>query len=192
MILSTTEENTTVRNLKEFEVLSMKRLIVSSNNITEWNIVAYFEAADESSLAANTKIVPLKDENGQLDQQALTQWNTFIDNVVSYIEYLDFEVIDNHSSNRASSYSHYTSFYPVDREGNLKGEYLINFRISDHVVNHLKKKSRYYYQNLAKRNKRSEGEKQKFRLVAVTVNNETFETYEQALSYIEKQLENLR
>ena len=65
----------------------MKRLIVSSNNITEWNIVAYFEAADESSLAANTKIIPLKDENGQLDQQALTQWNTFIDNVVSYIEY---------------------------------------------------------------------------------------------------------
>lgn len=170
----------------------MKRLIVSSNNITEWNIVAYFEAADESSLAADTKIVPLRNELGELDQQAITQWNNFIDNVVSYIEYLDFEIIDNHSSNRASSYSHYTSFYPTDTNGNRKTEYLINFRISDHVVNHLKKKSRYYYQNLAKRNKRSEGEKQKFRLVAVTVNNETFETYEQALSYVEEQLENLQ
>lgn len=35
----------------------MKRLIVSSNNTIEWNIVAYLEAADESLLAANTKIV---------------------------------------------------------------------------------------------------------------------------------------
>lgn len=170
----------------------MKRLIVSSRYKVEWNIVAHFEAASESSLAADTKIVPLRDEEGNLDQQALTQWNTFIDNVVSYIEYLDFEIVDNHSSNRPTSYSHYTSFYPTDKNENQKTEYLINFRISDHVVNHLKKKSRYYYQNLAKRNKRSEGDKQKFRLVAVTVNNETFETYEQALSYIEKQLENLQ
>lgn len=170
----------------------MKRLIVSSNNKIEWNVVAYLEAADDYSLAANTKIMPLKSQNGELDQQALTQWNTFIDNVISYLEYLDFEIIDDHSSNRSSSYSHYTAFYPVDREGNLKSEHLINFRISDHIVPHLKSKSRHYYQNLANRNKRSEGSKQKFRLISVTVNDETFETYEQALSYIEKQLENLQ
>lgn len=170
----------------------MKRLISSSENVIEWTIVAHFEASDESSLAANTKIIPLRNNEGEPDPQAVTQWNNFIDNVVSYIDYLDFEIVDDHGSDRSLSYSHYTSFYPADKDGNQKTEYLINFRISDHIVSHLKKKSRYYYQNLAKKNKRSQDSKQKYRLVAVTVNNETFETYEQALDYIEHQLESLR
>ena len=157
----------------------MKRLISSSENVIEWTIVAHFEAADEDSLAADTEIIPLRNDEGNLDQQAVTQWNNFIDNVVSYIDYLDFEIVDDRSSDRSSSYSHYTSFYPVDMDGNQKTEYLVNFRISDHIVSHLKK------------NKRSQNSKQKYRLVAVTVNNETFETYEQALDYIEHQLDSL-
>lgn len=107
------------------------------------------------------------------------------------LEFYDFEIVDNHASNRKESASYYVSFYPVKEDGSKLNKYMINFRISDHDIPNLGQRSRRYYQNLADKHKRTSGKHQKFRLYSIIVNDQTFKTYEDALDYIEKLCENL-
>ena len=164
----------------------MKRMIKAfvSNNVI--NITAYFVpeeySVNDTDLAAST-IVPIH-KGHQLDEQAMAQWNNFIDNVLATLDYYDFDVVDNHKSNHEGSASYYISFYPIDSKGQTISKYLINFRISDHFVPNLNKKSTGYYRKLAQKNSRTEG-KQRWKLESLIVNDRTFESYDDALDYLD-------
>lgn len=162
----------------------MKRVIRASAFDEIINITAYFvpEGYSANDLAAST-IVPIH-KGRQLDEQAMAQWNNFIDNVLATLDYYDFDVVDNHKSNHESSASYYISFYPTDSKGKTISKYLINFRISDHFIPNLNKKSTGYYRKLAQNNSRTEG-KQRWKLEALIVNDRTFESYDDALDYLD-------
>lgn len=164
----------------------MKRMIKASCSNNVINITAYFVPEEYSvndiDLAAST-IVPIH-EGYQLDEQAMSQWNNFIDNVLATLDYYDFDVVDNHKSNYEGSASYYISFYPTDSKGQIISKYLINFRISDHFIPNLNKKSTRYYRNFAQKNSRTEG-KQRWKLEALIVNDKTFDSYDDALDYLD-------
>lgn len=163
----------------------MKRVIRASTFDEIINITAYFvpEGYSANDLAAST-IVPIHNKRCQLDEQAMAQWNNFIDNVLATLDYYDFDVVDNHKSNHEGSASYYISFYPTNSKGKIISKYLINFRISDHFIPNLNKKSTGYYRKLAQNNSRTEG-KQRWKLEALIVNDRTFESYDDALDYLD-------
>lgn len=162
----------------------MKRIIRASAFDEIINITAYFvpEGYSVNDLAAST-IVPIH-KGRLLDEQAMAQWNNFIDNVLATLDYYDFDVVDNHKSNHEGSASYYISFYPTDSKGKIISKYLINFRISDHFIPNLNKKSIGYYRKLAQKNSRTEG-KQRWKLESLIVNDRTFESYDDALDYLD-------
>lgn len=162
----------------------MKRVIRASAFDEIINITAYFvpEGYASNDLAAST-IVPIH-KGRLLDEQAMAQWNNFIDNVLATLDYYDFDVVDNHKSNHEGSASYYVSFYPTDSKGKTISKYLINFRISDHFIPNLNKKSTGYYRKLAQNNSRTEG-KQRWKLEALIVNDRTFDSYDDALDYLD-------
>ena len=96
----------------------------------------------------------------------------------------NFDVVDNHKSTHEGTASYYVSFYPTDSKGKTISKYLINFRISDHFIPNLNKKSTGYYRKLAQNNSRTEG-KQRWKLEALIVNDRTFDSYDDALDYLD-------
>ena len=77
----------------------MKRIIRASAFDEIINITAYFvpEGYSANDLAAST-IVPIH-KGRLLDEQAMAQWNNFIDNVLATLDYYDFDVVDNNKLN---------------------------------------------------------------------------------------------
>lgn len=60
------------------------------------------------------------------------EFDEFVENVMGYIFQRDFIIEDEYESNRNGSVSYYASFYPTDKEGNVRDKYLVFFRLSDH------------------------------------------------------------
>lgn len=109
----------------------------------------------------------------------------FIENVAAILDARDFNIVDHHKTDRKNSLSYYFSFYPVDEDGNMLDEYLINFRISTHYIKGLYSKSRNHYNKLAKENK-PEGKKfQKYRIKEIIVGKYQYTSYGETLRQIE-------
>lgn len=68
------------------------------------------------------------------------KWNDFLDSIIGKIEIRNFEIIDEHESNRKNSKSYYILFYPRTSKGELRTDFLIQLRISDHK--HKKEKTK--------------------------------------------------
>lgn len=111
------------------------------------------------------------------DEQSLSEWYDFADNVEN-IAYNFGEVVEVSMSDVPNSLSEYISFYPYDKDGNLK-HYIFNLRISDHPIT---KDGR------DKRKKEIQKFSSKWKVEAVTVNERTFNSYSEALRHIRKLL----
>ena len=112
------------------------------------------------------------------DDQTLEDWYDFASNVEGLIDKIGTVV---NVSESKQSLSQYIDFYAKDKDGNkLNG--LVDLRLSDH-------KSTSNARKLRK--KKAQKLDPHFRLVSVIVNKKQFDSYEDALIYIEKLLNNI-
>ena len=163
-----------------------KIIRTSREEVVEWNIQVYV------TLDGSSEMVVAASESW-LDSRSKADWRNFIDNVLSILHQHQFETVDQHKSNRKHSLSYYISFYPVDLQGKLLPKHLVNFRLSDHDLPNLDRRSHIYYERLAELNRRDfSNSYQRYRLYSIIVNEEEFLYYRDALDYVEELCDQLQ
>lgn len=136
-------------------------------------------------------ISPLLNADGSIDQGAVSEYEEFIVNVLEIFDRHDFEVIEEAESNY--SHSIYYSFVKHDDYDNKDYKYILFVRISDHSVRESSKVGRQkYYANHANQLKEPKSKrKQTWKFKEIIVNNQLFDSYEDALALVEHRLDSL-
>lgn len=137
-------------------------------------------------------IPPIYDENGKLDVAALSEFQEFAINVVSVLDYNEFEPIDMTESDYSETSFYYTA-YKRDESTNTNIKCLIFLRISDHnLKSETEKQRKEYYRNKADELKQPPWkQRQKWKFKSIVVNNETYNSYDEALEGLEDILNHL-
>lgn len=150
------------------------------------DITVEFELLSE--IEATSEIKPLSKSDGSLDLRALDLYDEFIINALSVFDYHDFEVLEEHQS--SSSYSYYFTLVKKDYAKNKDYKYILFIRLSDHTNRSESEKARKaFYAKEADRLKEPKTKtKQIWRLKEITINNETYFSYEDALEDLDKRL----
>lgn len=120
--------------------------------------------------------------DGEIDQQALGDYLAFILEALSELDDVGLEVIEQHDS-KSSETSKYFTLADEDQYKNGTMKYIIYLRISDHVPNLSIDQKKLLKQ---KRDDDSSKLKVKWKVRQITVNNETFSTYDEAIKYVGK------
>lgn len=173
----------------------MKRLIrkLAEPEILNIKIDVYFKSS--STDIAATDVSPVTDENNNIDQQALANYNSFIQTVWNVVEYYGFEMFKNRSSKSypgTSKYAWVAYASEVDKDDT---PLIIKLRVSDHLQEHL---SPDHIKDIKDRDKADADElkrpktkqKQRYILADIVVNNTLYHTYEEALNYVDEVIHN--
>lgn len=131
------------------------------------------------SIYTTIQLLPneLTENVNKLSEQEVEEWFDFASTVEGIIDNFG-EVMNTSISNRPDSISEYIDFYCYDEDGNKKN-YIVDLRLSDHKSTNLAR------QNRLKRVKRINGD---YQLFGITVNNENFDSYDEAIYYLRKYL----
>lgn len=145
-----------------------------------------------SSVYSATEIEPLKNPDGSWDQRALDLYEEFIINALEVFGEFDFEVLEE----RESPYSK-SVYYSLVKEQDLQNydyKYILFIRISDHENNKDTKaqKKAYYDKHADELKQPVTKSKQTWKLKEITVNKNTYDSYEDALEDIRNRLKSLK
>ena len=141
------------------------------------NVCVEFEI-DSASVAA--AIQPVKQSDGTIDEQALTEYDAFITQAEMYLEDAGLEIIDFDDSN-ASATSRYYTLADAEAHRNGTSKYVIFLRISDHVP----KLRAEQYQRIKRRWRGTAATLGvKYKVRKITVNSATFYDYDSACDEI--------
>lgn len=155
---------------------------------------------------AASSIKPVRLANKQIDPVAFQEYEDFVENVLNLLVTCNMHVMELKPSPKSET-SWYTWFYPTDSDEGVKSKVIFKLRISDHF-NHwipkqgksqkdsdklMKQSEAKYNQETANRYKLPETKpgNQRFKVMNVVVNNKTFESYDEALDYVDKLLSRL-
>lgn len=146
---------------------------------------------EESNLISASSIEPLRDDKGVYNEVALNEYNSFLINALGIFDYHDFDVIEEHDSPYSESY--YAALVKKDQVEKADYKYILFVRLSDHDIRKEAKKGRTRFHNdEAERLKQPTSKtKQLWKFKEIVVNKNTFDSYEAALDYIDKQLRSL-
>ena len=168
----------------------MKKLIRYNNDTESTNIDIQINFNIESKVLS-TEVNPILVDN-MIDDQALADYNAFIETTWEILDYYGFELLSNTES---GSYPHTSKYYWIAHitdveEGNIP--LMIKLRISDHAqhfnpqfVSKLRKKNSQEAENLKTPKDKL---KQRYLVKEVIVNNQTYRTYEEALGALETEI----
>ena len=183
----------------------LRKVYSSKESILNLMIEVMLTDANLEYLAASSiKTVRLADT--QIDPVAFQEYEDFVENVLNLLVTYNMNVMELKPSPKSET-SWYTWFYPTDADGSVKSKVIFKLRISDHF-NHwipkqgksqkdadrlMKQSEARYNQETANRYKLPETKSgnQRFKVMNVVVNNETFESYDEALDYVDKLLSRL-
>ena len=141
------------------------------------NVCVEFEI-DSASVAA--AIQPVKQSDGTIDEQALTEYDAFITQAEMYLEDAGLEIIDFDDSN-ASATSRYYTLADTEAHRNGTSKYVIFLCISDHVP----KLRAEQYQRIKRRWRGTAATLGvKYKVRKITVNSATFYDYDSACDEI--------
>lgn len=186
----------------------MLRKVYSSKDkeiVLDLMIEVMLTDANLEYLAASS-IKPVRLEDKQIDPVAFQEYEDFVENVLNLLVTYNMHVMELKPSPKSET-SWYTWFYPTDSNGSVKSKVIFKLRISDHF-NHwipkqgksqkdadrlMKQSEARYNQETANRYKLPETKpgNQRFKVLNVVVNNETFESYDEALDYVDQLLSRL-
>lgn len=121
-----------------------------------------------SEYLAASNIEPVRLANKQIDPVAFQEYEDFVENVLNLLVTYNMNVMELKPSPKSET-SWYTWFCPVALNGSVKSEVVFKLRISDR------------YKLL-----KTKSGNQRFKVMNVVVNNETFESYDEALDYVDK------
>lgn len=155
----------------------MKRLLI--DNSIEFEVLVSF-IIDDSYLAATT-IDSLYDAKGGLDPQSYADYCAFVDVLTAMIDYYGFEIVHSHPSKT----SFYYMFARKDEIAKNDVPYYVYLRVSDHEPQHKKaehiEKIRDSLNKLLEENKKpSTKKRQRYRPLNIIINDEVYDTYEEA------------
>lgn len=170
----------------------MKKLIIlTSDNISskfELKVTVHFE---QNNIVASSNIKPIQPQyplNNEIDEQALADYNCFIEDSKEELEDLGLEIKYSNSSNRSLT-SRYFTLVDLDQDVMHTMKYMIFLRVSDH----LESNSEYTdalirdHRNASQEEvSREQGHKVRWKLREIIVNDRTFTDYDSAVDYIRK------
>ena len=137
---------------------------------------------------AATKILPLQTDGEKYDKHAVDLYDEFIVDALAIFDYYDFVILDEHQSPYTKS--EYYTLVKKSQYDKQEYRYVLFIRLSDHDtdVETKKSKMRYYSAKADEIKQPANKNKQVWRLKEITVNNEHYTSYEEALDDIDKRL----
>lgn len=120
--------------------------------------------------------------DGEIDSQALADYEDFIEDILAEFDYIGLEVIHEQGSNLSKTSRYYTLADAEQyKDDNMK--YIIYLRVSDHIATLSPEQKKIIRQ---KRKDDSSRLRAKYKVRNIIVDNKTFETYDDALEYVIK------
>lgn len=171
----------------------MKRVIRSLSDPEElsFKIDVYHKLVDsDPTVAASTEIKDILNEMGDIDPQALADYQSFQSNFDAMMDYYGFSILrakESKSKPHTSKYE-WIAYASQANAGDIP--LLIRLRLSDHE----QKFGPEYTKELAQRERQEAADlkmpkskrKQKFIVTDVVVNNKKYSSYEEALNAMDK------
>ena len=165
----------------------MKRMLRSQYDPAIMNIDVNITFVAEPVFATN--VTPILDDQGNIDDDAMSNYQTFVENTWAMLDYYGFQMLSNTES---GSYPHTSKYYWIAYASDVESgsvPLMIKLRISDHkqsfspeFVTKLHKRDRFEADSL----KLPESKKQqRYRTKEIIVNSTKYDTYEEALNAIE-------
>lgn len=170
----------------------MKRVIRQATAAESFSIKVDIYFAEIADDVVATDISDIIDRNGHIDQNALVDYNTFIQNVLETLDYYGFQII---RSKESKSFPNTSKYAWIAYAGEVDVEdvpLMVKMRISDHVqtlsLEHRAKikqadKAEADELKLPRTKKR-----QRFITSDIVVNNQRFDSYEEALAAVDKMI----
>ena len=143
--------------------------------------VVYEVSLDDEILASYSEIKPVYLKDGAIDEQALADYNAFIDTIYGCL-CSRFDVVDIEESPKSKT-SWYFWLYGKDEDGNVATKFIVRLRISDHeyAKHHNSRAEQKYVDNKAQDLKRAAMKKhQNWILKNIVVNGRNYFDYEDA------------
>ena len=160
--------------------------------VGRWTVTVELTYVDDRIAAATqrSKIKPLMLPNGKCDQLALDEYTDFVVNLLNVFDEAGFEVIEERQSPK--SFSYYFDLVKKDQANKKDYKYILFVRISDHELSpdqqHVQ---RNWFNDYAQKLKQPESKSyQRWQLKKITVNKDTYFSYDEALADIENKLVN--
>lgn len=143
---------------------------------------------EEDDVIQSSSIEDLQNSNVVYNTIALAEYESFLVNTLDIFEDHDFDVIQEKDSPYSKSY--YAALVKKDQVENADYKFILFVRLSDHENNkHTVKGKKRYYRDLAEKLKQPTTKtKQLWKLKEIVVNNQTFDSYDDALVEIDKLL----
>lgn len=157
-----------------------------------YHIEVFYDVDFDMSIysATESKIKPVKLKNGDIDQQALADYDSFADNIYAALcEY--FEIVDIDFSDKSDT-SRYFYLYAKDKSGSIATKFIIRLRLSDHeyTERHNVDLEKKYVEKRAQELKQPKTKKyQKWKIKKIVVNSSTYPDYDTAEDAICEELE---
>lgn len=176
--------------------LTMKVYIRSSERRTEklrdeYIIDVYYSVPDESVWSViSAGITPIVWGDNRVDEQALADYDAFVDNIYAALCAF-FDVVNVEESNRSDT-SWYFWLYAKNKDGDVATKFIIRLRLSDHdyPAHHKENDEKAYVERQAQTYKRPAGKKfQRWQIKNIVVNNTSYQDYDEALDAIYDELE---
>jgi hypothetical protein len=148
------------------------------------DIDVIYEAVSGSVAAAFSNIRPVYDGNGEIDEQALADYDNFVEEVIGEMEYHDFKLL-RASESKSSVTSRYYTFANEQQVEAKDIKYIVFLRISEHHAMLDEDQKAWVREqrqkDLEKFKMPKTKKKQRFKLKEILVNNEVNSSYDEAL-----------
>lgn len=150
------------------------------------NIDVYHEVAANIA-AAFSEIKPVYDENGELDMQALADYDCFVEDVLGELWYYGFQIMRASESQSSKT----SKYYTLANEDQVKAndiKYLIFLRISEHhsMLDEEQKAwvRKEREKDLQKFKQPATKPKQKFKVREILVDKDSYPSYDAAMEEV--------
>lgn len=164
--------------------------------VGRWTVTVEMEyVADNQPIAAannQSSIQPLMLPDGSWDQRALDEYEDFVVNVLEIFEYYDFSIIES----RESPYSQ-SKYYALVKKGDEDRKdykYILYVRVSDHDLDRsrTRRQKEWFDEHAQQQKQPSTKSKQRWKLKRITVNKDTYFSYDEALDDLEEKLHSMQ
>lgn len=174
------------------EVILMKRLIYSSNQISERTVIIEVLVDEVFGPVAAGDVINISNLDEYPYGRLRANFTDFIEDVFDELHYYDCAITGCGWSNVPNSMSYYIHFYPSDKNGEFLTTFLINMRLSDHQERNYAGRSRCFHDSYAEAHHWSDEEKQRHLSYSVAVDGRMFKSYFAARQYIHQLLKHLQ
>ena len=159
--------------------------------IGRWTITVELEYLGDDypiDTSSGSTIKPLMLPDGSEDTLAVEEYEDFVINLLGVFDRCDFEVIEERES--PYSHSYYYDLVKKDQFNKKDYKYILYIRVSDHELGPERKQNqRKWFSDHAEAQKTPKSKsKQRWKLKRLTVNKDTYYSYDEALDDIEDRL----